>query len=110
MKLKLFAAEIKNHFKTTWVQGNVILTIGIYAIDQVHQELRESIHRTAMEHTGVLGTHAIYIDDTEKTITIDIITDFEVDCEALKEDLEGHIHEFLPGYRAEITFEHNYSD
>jgi len=89
---------------------HVILTIGIYAIDESHQELRKSIHKTAMEHAGVLGTHAIYIDDTEKYITIDVITDFEVNCEVLKEDLEGHIHEYLPDYRVEINFEHNYTD
>ena len=80
------------------------------AIDSSHQELRESIHRTAMEHAGVLGTHAIYIDDQEKTITIDVITDFKVDREALKEDLEGHIQEYLPGYRADINFDNNFSD
>ena len=89
---------------------HVILTIGIYAIDSSHQELRESIRRTAMEHAGVLGTHAIYIDDQEKTITIDVITDFEVDRAALKEDLEGHIQEYLPGYRSDINFDNNFSD
>ena len=89
---------------------HVVLTIGIYAIDHTHNEVRRSIHETAMEHQGVLGTHAIYIDDTEKTISIDVITDFDVDREALEEDLEGHIHEYLPGYRASIHFENNFSD
>ena len=88
----------------------VFLTIGIYAIDNDHQELRQSIHKTAMEHQGVLGTHAIYIDDKEKFITIDVMTDFNVDRAALKEDLEGHIQEYLPGYRADINFDNNYSD
>ena len=89
---------------------HVILTIGIYAIDSNHQELREKLNRTAMEHAGVLGTHAIYVDDTEKYITIDVITDFDVNREALREDLEGHIQEYLPGYRAEINFDNNFSD
>ncbi len=89
---------------------HVILTIGIYAIDNTHQELRESIHKVAMEHEGVLGTHAIYVDDQEKYITIDVITDFQVDRAALREDLEGHIHEYLPGYRADINFDNNFSD
>lgn len=89
---------------------HVILTIGIYAIDESHEELRKSIHETAMEHEGVLGTHAIYIDDLEKTITIDVITDFNVDRNALKNDLEGHIQEYLPGYLADINFDNNFSD
>ena len=89
---------------------HVILTIGIYAIDSEHQDLRESLHRTAMEHAGVLGTHAIYVDDSEKFITIDVITDFDVDRKALKEDLEGHIQEYLPGYRPDINFDNNFSD
>ena len=89
---------------------HVILTIGIYAIDRQHQPLRESIHQTAMEHEGVLGTHAIYIDDQEKYVTIDVITDFNVDRTALKADLEGHIQEYLPGYRADINFDNDFSD
>ena len=89
---------------------HVILTIGIYAIDSQHQPLRESIHQTAMEHEGVLGTHAIYIDDQEKYVTIDVITDFNVDRAALKADLEGHIQEYLPGYRADINFDNDFSD
>ncbi len=89
---------------------HVILTIGIYAIDKSHDALRKGIHETAMEHEGVLGTHAIYIDDTEKYITIDVITDFNVDRHALKEDLEGHIGEYLPGYRAIINFDNHFSD
>ena len=89
---------------------HVILTIGIYAIDRQHQPLRENIHQTAMEHEGVLGTHAIYIDDQEKYVTIDVITDFNVDRAALKADLEGHIQEYLPGYRADINFDNDFSD
>ena len=89
---------------------HVILTIGIYAIDKTHGELRKSLHDTAMEHKGVLGTHAIYIDDAEKYITIDVMTDFNVNRAALKEDLEGHIQEYLPGYRADINFDNNFSD
>ncbi len=89
---------------------HVILTIGIYAINENHQDLRRSIHETAMEHEGVLGTHAIYIDDSEKTITIDVMTDFNVDREWLEKDLEGHIHEYLPGFRVDINFDNSFSD
>ena len=89
---------------------HVILTIGIYAIDSNHNDLRKSIHETAMEHQGVLGTHAIYIDDEAKTMTIDVMTDFQVDRKALCEDLMGHIAEYLPGYKADINFDNNFSD
>lgn len=89
---------------------HVILTIGIYAIDDSHQDLRKSIHETAMEHEGVLGTHAIYIDEAEKTITIDVMTDFNVNRTALAEDLKGHIQEYLPGFQADINFDNNFSD
>ncbi len=93
-----------------YVKFHVILTVGIYAIDQQHEDIRKKIHQTAMEHEGVLGTHAIYIDDAEKYITIDVITDFNVNRTALKEDLEGHIREYLPGYRSDINFDNNFSD
>ena len=91
-------------------QYHVILTVGIYAIDSNHNDLRKSIHETAMEHQGVLGTHAIYIDDEAKTMTIDVMTNFQVDRKALCEDLLGHIAEYLPGYKADINFDNNFSD
>ncbi len=89
---------------------HVVMTIGIYAVDSAHATLRRSIHETAMEHQGVLGTHAIYIDDEEKYITLDVLADFEVDREDLKKDLEGHIQEYLPGYRMELNFDNHFSD
>ena len=100
---RTISEEIYNRF-------HVILTVGIYAIDREHENIRKSIHETAMEHEGVLGTHAIYIDDGDKYITIDVITDFNVDRAALQKDLEGHIQEYLPGYRADINFDNNFSD
>ena len=91
-------------------QYHVILTVGIYAIDAAHDEVRAAINKTAMEHEGVLGTHAIYVDDENKTMTIDVITDFQADRAALCEDLKGHIAELLPGYRADINFDTDFAD
>ena len=88
----------------------VILTVGIYAVDREHEALRRSIHETAVSHDGVLGTHAIFVNDEEKLVALDVLTDFNVDRALLKEDLEGHIHEYLPGYRIDLNFDSSYSD
>ena len=96
--------------ETVMARYHVILTVGIYAIDSAHDEIRRQIHQVAMEHEGVLGTHAIYVDDEAKTMTIDVMTDFQVDRKALCEDLLGHIAELLPGYRADINFDNNFAD
>ncbi|MBR2823033.1 MAG: cation transporter [Clostridia bacterium] len=96
--------------ETVMMKYHVILTVGIYAIDSAHDEIRGKLHRVAMEHEGVLGTHAIYVDDEAKTMTIDVLTDFQVNRPALREDLMGHIAELLPGYQADINFDNNFAD
>lgn len=89
---------------------HVILTIGIYAIDRAHEGERKKINDCVMSHQGVLGTHAIYIDDEKKYVSLDVLTDFRVDRRVLLDDLNGHMEEFLPGYTAEINFDTNYSE
>ncbi len=89
---------------------HVFLTVGIYAVDETHVKQREEIKRFAMEYDGVLGTHGVFIDDTMKYISFDVLTDFTVNRDQLQNDLKNHISTLLPGYKVDINFDSNYSD
>lgn len=91
---------------------HVFLTVGIYAIDSAHNEERTAINSLALAHSGVLGTHGIYIDDDSKYSSFDVLTDFTVaDKEALRSEIASEVIEkVLPDFTVDISFDTNYSD
>ena len=90
---------------------HVFLTVGIYAVDEVHAPQREAIRELALKHEGVLGTHGVYISDERKFLSLDVLIDFNVrDANALKETLAEEFKTVLPGYEVAISFDTNYSD
>ena len=93
-------------------QFHVFLTVGIYAIDEKHNPQRSEINALALAHSGVLGTHGIYIDDENKYSSFDVLTDFTVaDKDALKKAITDEVNEkVLPDYTIDISFDTNYSD
>lgn len=90
---------------------HVFLTVGFYAVDKKHDEIRKSIREFALKHEGVLGVHGVFVDDEKKYITFDMVTDFSVhDKEAMGEVVKGHVATLLPGYQVLINYDTNYSD
>ena len=55
---------------------------------------------------------AVFLDAgaSHVIVTSYVFRNGQVDRNALKNDLEGHIQEYLPGYRADINFDNNFSD
>ena len=111
----LTASDI--HAITKKIQAKVLenfrifLTVGVYAVDEEHKEQREKIHKTALTHEGVLGTHGIFFDDENKLISTDVVIDFTVkDRAQLSEALSKEIEGSFPGYKVNINFDANYSD
>ena len=66
--------------KTISQKYDVILhTIGIYSINTKDQNIitiRKDIETIVFSHQGVLEMHGFYLDETDKTISLDIIIDF----------------------------------
>ena len=89
---------------------HIFLTVGLYAVDKEHAAERKAIRDVALQHEGALNVHGVFIDDDLKYVSFDVMTDFRVDREELRKDLEGHIHEMHPGYEVDIKFDTNYSD
>ena len=66
--------------KTISQKYDVILhTIGVYSINTKDQNIitiRKDIETIVFSHQGVLEMHGFYLDETDKTISLDIIIDF----------------------------------
>ena len=89
---------------------HVFLTVGLYAVDKAHAAERKAIRDIALQHEGALNVHGVFIDDALRYVSFDVMTDFRVNRDELRKDLEGHIHEMHPGYEVDIKFDTNYSD
>lgn len=97
---------------TVLEQYHIFLTVGIYAIDEAHNVQRGLINALALDHSGVLGTHGIYIDDDSKYSSFDVLTDFTVaNRDQLQTEIAAEVNaNVLPGYKVDISFDTNYSD
>lgn len=105
------------HKLTRTIQGvinekyHIFLTVGVYAVDDVHTKEREEISNLALNHEGVLGTHGIYFDSEAKVLSLDVLIDFSVkDSRTLYNELISEISVLVPDYRVVVNFDTNYSD
>ena len=83
--------------------------IGIYSMnttnDQV-KEMRTNITRLIMSHEGVLQVHGFYADIEKKTISLDVILDFELeDRQATFEQIKAEIQQAYPDYDIRMTLD-----
>lgn len=94
-----------------YTKYHIFLTVGVYAIDSVHEKEREKINQIATGYDGVLGTHGIYFDNELKILSLDVVVDFSVkDRGKLCKDITRDISDIVPGYKITINLDANYSD
>ncbi|MDO4465924.1 MAG: cation diffusion facilitator family transporter [Bacillota bacterium] len=111
---KMSAVDIHKLIKkiqlTILEEYNVFLTIGIYAIDEEHNPQRENIRNQLMKYDGTLGVHAIFFDEDQKYISMDVLLDFSVkNKEELNQNMVKQVQSIYPGFRIDINFDTNYS-
>ena len=94
--------------------GVILHTIGVYSIntkDSKIANIRKDIHDVVFSHKGVLEMHGFYLDESDKTISFDIIIDFEVKN---REELYKHIYDEVKDkykdYKVSITLDVDISD
>ncbi len=105
----------RNITKTISQKYNVILhTIGVYSINTKDQniiEIRKDIEKIVFSHLGVLEMHGFYLDDIDRTISLDIIIDFAT---ANREDLYRQIYNEIKSkyrdYTLNITLDLDIAD
>ncbi|MBR1709497.1 MAG: cation transporter [Clostridia bacterium] len=62
--------------------GIILAAVGIYSRNTQNNaaaELQSRVIRTVMAHEGVLQMHGFYLNEKEKTMSLDVIIDFDVD-------------------------------
>ena len=90
----------------------VFLTVGLYAIDKEHEDIRKQIHKLATAHEGVLATHGIFINDDLKFLSFDVLVDFTVrNRDALAKAIKEEIKQAFPQYETvALNFDTDFSN
>lgn len=90
-------------------QGIFLVGIGIYSRNTGNDEaaqIREQITKIITAHDGVLQVHGFKIDLEAKSISFDVILDFEVeDRNALFMEIVSEVHEAFPDYQLVPTLD-----
>lgn len=94
--------------------GVILHTIGVYSIntkDEKIIEIQKNIHNIVFSHKGILEMHGFYIDEQEKTISFDIIIDYNIkNREELYERIYNEIQEKYKEYKINIVLDVDISD
>ena len=86
-----------------------LTSISIYAMNTSTEEtkaIRSKVNEIVMGFDGVLQTHGFRADPEERTITMDIILDFDVkDRKAVFENIRAALQKAFPDYTLQLTLD-----
>ena len=90
----------------------ITMVFGIYAVDNDNPELRLMRQRIAQfirSHDHIISYHALYIDQSNKDIYLDMVVDYDLkDWDGLREEFTAYIAEQYPGQHLELVVETQY--
>lgn len=89
---------------------SIALTIGIYAHNDAHKDIRDDLYEIVSKYEEVLEIHAFMVYEDEKLITFDIIVDFDADRESVKEKILSQIKEKHPEFNYIMIDDYDVSD
>ena len=94
--------------------GVILHTIGVYSVntkDKKVMKVQKDIHDIVFSHKGILQMHGFYIDEDEKSISFDIIIDFDIDNrEEVYAQIYDEVQEKYKDYKISITLDVDMSD
>lgn len=94
--------------------GVILHTIGVYSVntkDKTVINAKKEISKIVFAHKGILQMHGFYIDKKEKTISFDIIIDFNIkNREELYRKIYDEVQNKFNDYEIEITLDVDISD
>ena len=94
--------------------GVILHTIGVYSINTKDKKIikaREEITKIVFSNKGILQMHGFYIDETEKSISFDIIIDFNIkNKEDVYRKIYSEVLEKYKDYKINITLDVDVSD
>ena len=102
--------------QAVYEQFGIIMTgIGIYSVntgDDEAAKMRSEVTRRVMSKEGVIQTHGFFADTANKTLTFDVIIDFDAPGgrEQVYSDICREISELYPDYTIRITLDTDITD
>ncbi len=94
--------------------GVVLHTIGVYSVntkDKKILKVQKEIHDIVFSHKGILQMHGFYFDEDNKSISFDIIIDFEIKKrEEVYKKIVDEIQEKYKDYKISIVLDIDVSD
>ena len=110
----LSALEIHNLTRNIAIkifeEFSIILTVGIYARNDKHHEIREDLEKIASEYEEVLEIHGFIVFEEMNLATFDIIVDFDADREKVKNEISDKIKQLHPQFNYIIIDDYDVSD
>lgn len=92
----------------------VLLTIGIYAANthsETAQQMREAVLRETAQFAEIKQVHGFYLDEAARTVTFDIILDYEIrDPASITDSLRSALAARYSGYAFEIHIDRDFSE
>ena len=95
-----------------YMEFGIILTIGIYASNNSEkaEEIKAALLDIANNYPGCLQVHGFYLDEENKTVTFDLVTDFKANASEICENITGEIKSKYPEYEFHVVLDSDYSD
>lgn len=94
--------------------GVILHTIGIYSIntkDKDVLQIKQNVQEIVFSHEGILQMHGFYVDIKDKTMSFDIIIDYNVkNREMLYKQIYDKVKEKYSDYNLVITLDADASD
>ena len=105
----------RNITKTIYDKYGVLLhTIGVYSVNTKDKKVintKKDISKIVFSHKGILQMHGFYIDESTKTISFDIIIDFNVkNREEVYQEIYDEVEKKYKDYHINITLDVDVSD
>lgn len=91
----------------------IVLTIGIYAAntsDSLVIEIKNRLEQIVAEHTEVLQFHGFYGTSEEKTVTFDLVVDFQADAAVVQRQIQEKLTKYYPDWKFLVVLDSDYSD
>lgn len=95
-----------------YMEFGIVMTVGIYASNNSEKatEIKNALLDIAKDQPGLLQVHGFYLDEENKVVTFDLVTDFKADAKAIGDNVTNEIKSKYPDYEFHVVLDSDYSD
>lgn len=96
-----------------YTKYHTLMTVGIYARNdqtQAEQDVRAVVYEVIALHPEIIQAHGFFVDESTKTISVDIIITFSCDyADDVYNAVHSELHHRFPQYAVHIILDRDYS-